>query len=79
MPSTSNERPDDDEMAVLRNVRAGRQVYDGLDSQVALQAMFRCTSNGWISHGNLTPAGAALVGQIRKANYIITIIKEPKT
>lgn len=73
---TSTERPDEHEMAVLRNLEAGKRFEHGLDQTIAVRAMFRCLTKGWVSSSRLTEAGINII-KPAKGDYIITVIKDP--
>lgn len=77
----TSKRPSENELAILRNLEAGRDFTHGLHSSVAAPAMFRCVLNGWASQNRLTDAGRKaleLEKPIKGAHYEVTVIKEEK-
>lgn len=76
-----SDRPDEHEMAILRNIEAGKRFEHGLVQDIAVRAMFRCITKGWVSASRLTDAGRAVLGppKLAKGNYIITVVKEGKS
>lgn len=70
-------RPTESELAVLRNLAAGKDFTHGLSPDVAAPAMFRCIMNHWASGGRITDKGRAML-QPAKGNYEITIVREEK-
>ena len=73
--------PNEQHLRVLRNIEASRDFQEGfLIQQNAVQAMFQCVLNGWVSRNRLTKEGRALLAAQKplKGDFEITIVKEEK-
>ncbi len=74
-------KPDENEMFILRNIEAGKKFEAGLDTSLAVPAMWRCITNGWVDGGRLTVEGSAVISPVKvtKGNFEIIVLKEDKT